>query len=1311
MEGERLAAVNGTRHGSACVIASRLVLTSAHVVGPVHAPVTVFRPGWPGTYTGTVVWRGTPGGRDDAALVEVTDPAWSPVTDGQVGWGRLVTHRPGTRCECWGVPDLMQRTGRPIDVQQLTGTINPGDRLVGDRFVVNIGHHPPTGTTPWAGMSGAGVFSERLLIGVVVAEPADRAHAALEAVPAAVLLRDPAFAIVVARHCGAEPPECEAVELRSLADSQARSPKAGPIHSPAGLLAPRRAVVPFHGREEILAKLAAWADGPGPGVWLLHAPGGQGKTRLAHRFGALRAQAGWAVLWLDRDVPKQALSVLADTRVPALVVVDYAEGRSEQLATLAEVLIQRRSPVPVKLLLLARTASAWWQELASASEPVRDLVDLAVVSPLLTLDDGDEARRRSYHEALAAFAAGACRVHGTEPDRWSAAAASLAQRSLEHGCRETVLAVHMTALADLLDAVGEPAQIPGPVLRGPEDRVLDHERGYWRIAARAAGLPQMVTTRVLDDVVAAATLVGPGTARELDELLTCLPAVADLARGWREAVRSWLLALYPMVNGGRFEGLVPDRLAERLVGRLMLDGDGHSVLDTLVESASEELAERIVTVVTRAAAHTVVKAELSEQVCEWCLRHPELLLATVNVAPRVECPAPLLDALTRFAEGAERDEPTLLKLMFAFPRTSNVLADVAATTVAALVDECRGCTAEDGSEAPFLMAALQHLAIRLGHLGRYDEAIDAIDEAIAIFRGLQEEHPHLPQDLLYMALDSLSGQLKDVGRLDEALAVVSESLELQRRRTDFFGPAEDRLSQYAMSLNNFANILGIVGRFEEGMAAMTQAVDILRTLILHDEAAHLPSLAMSLNGLSNLLSQLRRYDEALEAIGESVEIRRRLAGERPDAHLPELAVSLYGCALRLGEVGEFESGLTVVLEAVEIERSLAARRPVVYEPRLAESLNVMAKHLRDLGRPREALLAAEEAIEIESRLAAGGLQSHLSAYAASLANLADVLGDLGEFDDELGARAAEIEIRRQLAGDSPGNFGCELAESLVRLADRQRESGNLAEARVLVEEAILLLDQPAARMSGERESVFALALVCESEVLREAGEFEDALVAIKNATEEFRRLDQRHSGDLSYVVAKSLTTQANVLDDLGRHEEQVPLLSEAADIWRRIDGAHSVELAEVLSILSETLAAVGQLDEALAAASEAGVLWRRVNEEQCGARTFELAASLAFQSVVWSDLGRPEESLASVTQAVGVLRAAGAERERELAAYLAEFLYLRSMRLADLGRTAEAAAAVAESIEVERDRLRADPKPDTSGLDTYVRWSEELLSG
>ena len=60
---------------------------------------------------------------------------------------------------------------------------------------------------------------------------------------------------------------------------------------------------------------------------------------------------------------------------------------------------------------------------------------------------------------------------------------------------------------------------------------------------------------------------------------------------------------------------------------------------------------------------------------------------------------------------------------------------------------------------------------------------------------------------------------------------------------------------------------------------------------------------MSLNNLAVRLADLGRREDALAAIEEAVTIRRQLAAARPDAFRPDLATSLNNLSLRLADAG------------------------------------------------------------------------------------------------------------------------------------------------------------------------------------------------------------------------------------------------------------------------------------------------------------------------------------------------------------------------------------------------------------------------
>jgi tetratricopeptide (TPR) repeat protein len=1161
VERERVVAVNGPGgRGSGYVIAPRLVLTSAHVVTNTQASLKVFRPGRPGTFTARPVWCGTPEGRDDAALVLIDDPTWTPLPDAPLAWGRTVTHQPSIACQTWGLPQIVQREGRAPDTGQVTGTLNPGSRLVADVYELNLDSFPPEGDSPWAGMSGAAVFCGDLLAGVVAVDPAGRQHSALEAVPAYVLLSDKTFAEVVAGYAGEEVLRCEAIELQSLSDPRSHVTPGGPIRSPAALLTAHRAVVPFRGREDALNELHAWAAQPGVGVWLLHGPGGQGKTRLAHEF-ATRLQheeQAWATVWLDPAANAESVAVMAAVSSATLVVVDYAENRADQLVALFTALARTASTVPVKVLLLARTAGGWWDELAATGgDSVRDIADLVRRRSLSVLDVTPQGRKLTYQAAVSAFAAALCAVPALSDRPWAAIVAALPEPT---GAASTVLAVQMSALADLLDAAtsgkGTVDVKIAPDLPGPEDRVLAHERGYWKSTATAQGLLPGLTLATLTDVVIAAAVLGPDAAEDLGAMVARVPAVADQPADRRDAVQAWLLSVYPAGDDGVFEGLVPDRLAERLVGRSILQTGRTSVVQQLATQVDGDEAVRLLTVCTRAAAHAVLGSGVGDWLTRLCVKQADTLaVAAVEVATRVEAPVPLVRAIDQIATMDRGNTALLERVQDALPSQSQVHGEAAVKIGQALVDHQRQSLAEDPSQDGSRLALrLNNLGICLGRVGREEEGLVAIGEAVEIHRVLAERRPDAFLSDLPMSLNNLAVCLANLGRREEGLVAIGEAIEIHRvlavRRPDAF------LSDLPMSLNNLAVCLANLGRWEEGLVAIGEAVEIYRVLAEVDPDAFLSDLAMSLNNFAYQLGGLGRWEEGLVAIGEAVEIYRVLAEVHPDAFLLNLAMSLNNFANQLGGLGRWEEGLVAIGEAVEIYRVLAGQRPDAFLSGLALSLNNFTIRLVNLGRREEALAAIGEAVEIYRVLAGQRPDAFLPGLAMSLNNFAIRLGVLRREEEGLVAIGEAVEIYRVLAELHPDAFLPELAMSLNTLAIRLGNLGWPEEGLVAIGEAVEIRR----RLVGQRPDAFlpdlAVSLHALASCLGVLGREEEGLVAIGEAVEIYRGLVGQRPNAFSPGLAMSLNSLAIRLGNLGRREEGLVTIGEAVEINRGLAGQH-----------------------------------------------------------------------------------------------------------------------------------------------------------
>ncbi|MFD9240423.1 tetratricopeptide repeat protein [Streptomyces sp. NPDC059556] len=1024
------------------------MLSSAHVTGSAGTRVKVFHPGAGGDAGGTVVWAGTPGGRDDAALVVVDDsPHWRPPTV-PVVWGRPDTKRPGTPCETWGVPDEAQRKDRPVEAVQLGGEVNPGSGFVGNQYVMDLRTPgvgwPDTGTSPWGGLSGAAVYCDRYLTGVVASDRANSAHGRLNVVPAYVLHHDDAFRAALAEHGGGPAGGLGAVEFQDIADPTIHAAVRRAPVTPAALLEAGRQTVPFHGREALLADLQAWCGRGGFGAWLLHGPGGQGKTRLAHHLGHRLTAAGWTVLWPHSNAETSQLLEVRRAAKPLLVVLDYAETRPAQLAALVNAAAEHPGTSPLKLLLLARTAGDWWQQARAASQQAEECLATARTRRLTPLEDEPDRRAGHYRDAALALAVALPAVPGMAGHDWGAAAANLQPtRRLGEGAYGNALTLHMTALADLLDTAR-----PDPTnhtddedtdedSQDVEDRLLAHESRYWKSSATTRGLTPILSINTLETALAAAHLAGAADRDQADLLWQRLPALADQPRDRRNTVTAWIATLYPPTlpapGGPLWGALQPDRLAERHIGRA-LEADPR-LADQLLDGAEDTQTAQLLTVYSRATAHPVFGGRLDTPLTNLCIRHHHKLAAhIIATATRTDHPTPLTTALDTLATDPAIPLDTLQTLYGQFPHTSHRLATTATHLTHTITSHYRALAEADPDVyLPTLAQSLNNLSVHLGEVGRRAEGLAAVEEALSIRRTLTAANPdaYLPE--LATALNNLCVRLGEMGRGAEGLAAVEEAVAI--RRTLAEANPDAHLPELARGLNNLSIDTGSVGRGAEGLAAAEEAVDHYRTLAEANPDAYVPDLATLLSNLSVRLDQVGRRVEGLASVEEAVHHYRTLTEANPDAYLPDLAASLNNLSVRLGDAGRGVEGLAAVEEAVAIRRTLTAANPDGHLPELASSLNNLSVDLGDAGRGEEGLAAAEEAVDRYRTLAEANPGAYLHDLAMALSNLSVRMDQVGRRVESLAAVEEALVILRTLTKADPELFGPALQQSL-QVADR-----------------------------------------------------------------------------------------------------------------------------------------------------------------------------------------------------------------------------------------------------------------------------------
>jgi hypothetical protein len=116
-----------------------------------------------------------------------------------------------------------------------------------------------------------------------------------------------------------------------------------------------------------------------------------GQDPLARQLATELGGQGWASVMLAERVSDAQIAVLAQVRVPTLIVVDYAEGRTPQLEAVLAAMGQAEAKV--RLLLLARTAGAWRTERVDPSPLLERLADERIVVQLGPLEPTPQAGR------------------------------------------------------------------------------------------------------------------------------------------------------------------------------------------------------------------------------------------------------------------------------------------------------------------------------------------------------------------------------------------------------------------------------------------------------------------------------------------------------------------------------------------------------------------------------------------------------------------------------------------------------------------------------------------------------------------------------------------------------------------------------------------------------------------------------------------------------------------------------------------------------------------------------------------------------
>ena len=1017
------------------------------------------------------------------------------------------------------------------------------------------------------------------------------------------------------------------------------APSADPEHLrqlPSRMLNARFAVVPFTGRQQELADLRHWRDeGARLAVRWLHAPGGQGKSRLADEFARASLAEGWKVVTAVQGPgtvlpPPGSQDLRPDGDAGLLLLVDYADRWPlSHLTALFSNALLHRTGVRTRVLLLGRSAETW-PALRGALANHQAATSAQALAPLPGDDGtGRRARLEMFTTARDSFAA-----------HYGATAAGIGPPgSLQGPDFGLTLAVHIAALV-AVDARAAGLRPPSG-MTGLTVYLLDREHLHWQNlfgdgvheldpAGRGFGTAPGTMNRAVFVAALTGTLARPAAAALLGAL-RLEPA---------ERILTDHAVCYPPAGsapGAVLEPLYPDRLAEDFIA---LTVPGHTAdypaqpwatptADLLLDRAEDRTEDRAE---DRTADRTAPPwtprsvTFLAAAAERWPHLGPGYLYPLLREDPGLAVTAGSA-ALTALARIPAVDPAVLEAVAGRFPahRHSDLDPGIAAVATRLTAYQLAG------TDDPARRARLHiTLAKRQSHAGLHTDALASAGQAVRLYRDLSRTGgpPSRPHQLAN-ALLGLGNSLAETGRSAEAVTADEETVRILRAlaRADPAGhdPAGYG-AELATALANLGIHLGAVGRFAEALTAERQAVEIRERLAGADPSAHRAALATSLNNLVARLAALGQHREALAAAERAVRIRRQLADADPAWHSYELATSLGNLGSCLMTLGRRAEALTAGEAAVGIWRRLAHANPAAYDLPLADALSNLGNLLREAGRPAEARPTAAEAVECHRRLARSNPAAFEPRLATSLNNLGLCLSGLGHHQEALAAAGEAVGIGRRLLRSGPAAHAPDLAMALTNL-------GNL---------------------------------------LAGAGRPDEALAAAEQATALYRRLAQDHPDAHRAGLAASLNNLGNRLAEAGRASEALAVTEEAATLYQRLarqnPDAHQADLAMALLNLGTGLAETGRYRKALAAVERSVALYQPLAGADPAAYTAALAHALVTSAAVRLVWGRDlRGALRSAESAVAICTGPAEQLPSVFTAPLRQALELRAALLDRLG--------------------------------------------
>jgi len=232
--------------------------------------------------------------------------------------------------------------------------------------------------------------------------------------------------------------------------------------------------------------------------------------------------------------------------------------------------------------------------------------------------------------------------------------------------------------------------------------------------------------------------------------------------------------------------------------------------------------------------------------------------------------------------------------------------------------------------------------------------------------------------------------------------------------------------------------------------------------------------------------------------------------------------------------------------------------------------------------------------------------------------------------------------------------------------------------------------------TGSTQLAERLADRCDTEALWQSVPVRElAAVATRLVFDERKRASASPTEEDLAEIARLANNLGSRYRHLGQREEALAAASEAVEISRKLVAARPdaflFSLAMSLNNLGNSYSELGRREDALEATSEAVEHYRKLAAARPEAFLPDLATTLNNLGNTYSDLGQREEALAATSEAVEHYRRLAAGRPEAFLPDLAMTLNNLGTMYGDLGRREKDLAATSEAVEHYRNLAAARP--------------------